>query len=146
MKTNRLLTPVSYDFVLIGIVSGAKDHKLAWSLNQTNYFHFVRRADIQIHFKDHKKITIGNFLCESDFHKYYLLKNKLEFSSNRTKPNLLNELSQFDYFLKIENELDDFDLEALISSVRKSSVVDYIIKINVDNIKQKENLLFESYD
>jgi hypothetical protein len=142
MKKNKLLTPVVYDFELIGIVSRAKDHKLAWSLNQTNFFHFIRQDDIQIEFTDQSKISIGNFLCESDFHKYYLLKNKLDFSNKRGLNHMLAELPQFDYFLKIENQLADFDLETLISSVRTSEVIDYILKLNVSNLKQKDNLLF----
>lgn len=142
MKKSKLFTPVVYDFELIGIVSSAKEHKLAWSLNQTNFFHFIRQEDIQIEFADQSKILIGNFLCESDFHKYYLLKNKLNFSNKRQLSHMLGELPQFDYFLKIENQLADFDLETLISSVRRSDALDYILKLEVSNLKHKDNLLF----
>jgi len=142
MKKNKLLVPVSYDFLLIGIVSGVKDYKLAWELNRTKKFHFIRQENIHIEFKDHSIISIGNFLCESDFHQYNLLKNRLEHSNDPAVKFVLNELQQFDYLLKIENLLDDFDLDSLISSVRNINSIDYLVKLDTKNLKNKENLLF----
>lgn len=142
MKKSKLFTPISYDFLLLGIVSRAKDHKLAWHLNKTKLFDFVKEEDIEIEFKDNSKILIGNFKCESEFHTHYLLKNKLHFTNHKTFKLMLPELQQFDFFIKLHSQLDDFDFEALISSIRDISAIDYILKIDVENVKHKENLLF----
>jgi hypothetical protein len=142
MKKSKLFTPVTFDFQLLGIVSNIQDHQLAWNLNQTQYFDFERLEDIVIEFNDRSTISIGCFKCSSDFHSYYLLKNKLHFTNHKSFNILLPELPQFDFFLKINNEVDDFDYEALISSVRDLQVIDYLVRLNTNQIKHKENLLF----
>lgn len=142
MKKSRLLTPIPYDFKLIGIVTGIKDHQLAWNLNRTDIFDFRKEEDIIIEFKDKSRIAIGNFKCSSEYHTHYLLKNKLHFTNHKTLKHMLPELQQFDFFLKLQSQLDDFDFEALISSIRELPVIDYLVKLDTDNIKQKENLLF----
>lgn len=142
MKKSKLFTPISYDFQLIGIVSSVKDHQLAWSLNQTQLFNFKKEEDAIIEFKDLSKITIGYFECKSEFHTHLLIKNKPHFSNNKSFKLVLPELQQFDFFLKLQSQVDDFDQEALISSIRDIETIDYLVKLDLEKIKHKENLLF----
>jgi hypothetical protein len=141
MKKKKLVTSISYDFDLLGIVCRSQEHTLAWHLNETGFFDLEKRGDIVIKFKDKSSLVISNFICESDFHSHTLLKNKLTKANGRNQL-LLQELSQFDFFLKLHSQVTDFNLDHVISAVKEIAIIEYILKLDVQKIKQKENLLY----
>lgn len=141
MKKKKLVTSISYDFYLLGIVCRAKEYKLAWHLNESDFFDLEKRGDIVIKFKDKSSLVISNFVCESDFHQHTLLKNKLV-KGNGKNQLLLTELPQFDFFLKLHSQVIDFDLDSVISAIKEISVIEYLLKLDIEKIKQKENLLY----
>ena len=107
MKKNRLTAAYDFDFDLIGIVSTVKEYKLAWNLNQLNLFHLVKAEDIKIEFTDHRQILISNLIHEDDYSMVHLLKNKLISSNNGVNQYLIQELSRFDFLLKVRNLTED---------------------------------------
>lgn len=141
MKKKKLVTSISFDFELLGIISRVPEYKLAWYLNETGFFDFEKRGDIVIKFKDKSSLVISNFICESDFHLYSLLKNKLVKGNSKSQL-LLAELHQFDFLLKMESQVVDFAIDPLISAIKEIPVIDYLVKLDVDKIKHKENLLY----
>ena len=97
MKKNKLVVQQDYSFILLGIVSSIKEYSLAWHLNQSGVFHFVKAADLHIGFNNDSEMIILNYICKSEHHTYTLFKNRLIISSFEN-PLLLPELSQFDIF------------------------------------------------
>lgn len=141
-KKSRLTTEYPQDFELIGIVSSAKEYKLAWHLNQLNEFHLVKDEDVRIDFADNRQVRVSVLLEETDFKKVYLLKNKLVSSSLTNNQHLLQELSRFDYFLKLSSQTDENWAKALLLRLKEIPVIDYSLAIDVNKIKMKDNLLF----
>jgi hypothetical protein len=141
MKKKKLVTSISYDFHLLGIVCRAKEYRLAWHLNESGQFDLEKRGDIVIKFKDKSSLVISNYICESDFHLHTLLRNKLVKGNGRNQL-LLPELPQFDFFLKLHSQVIDFRLDEVISTIKEISVIEYLLKLDVEKIKQKENLLY----
>jgi len=142
MKKNRLAAVYDFDFELIGIVSTVKEYKLAWNLNQLNLFHLVKAEDIKIEFTDHRQILISNLIHEDDYSMVHLLKNKLISTNDGINQYLIQELSRFDYLLKVRNLTEDKWAEKIYEQIRGLRIADYVTKIELNRIKQKENLLF----
>ena len=139
---NKLEAVYSYDFDLIGLVSATKEYKLAWYLNQKSDLHLVKAEDIKIEFKNNSQILISNFVFESEFINVLLLSNKLLSSNSTINKFLVAELKQFDYLIQIKSELDDSLKQALLDIVRALPVVTYASIIDIEKLKNKENLLF----
>ena len=142
MKKNKLLAEVAYDFELIGIIARLKDHQLAWHLNESGLFHFVKGKDILVEFSDGTRISIANFEDRNEQSEYLLISNKLVAGNSPRNQMLLSELKEFDFFLKLRTSLDDFDTDQLISSLRKIPAISYLVKLDLTKIKQKENLVY----
>ncbi len=142
MKKNRLVADVQYDFLLMGIIAGIKEHRLAWILNQTGYFHFVKEPDIVLEFSDNTKIVISNYTDSSDLHQHYLVRNRLVSSNSPKNQLVLSELKEFDFFLKLHTSVDDFNFDPVISSLKSNPAINYLIKLDLSKVKHKENLLF----
>ncbi len=142
MKKTRLSAVYEFDFELIGIVSMVKEYKLAWNLNQLNLFHLVKAEDIKIEFNDHQQILISNLIYEDEYSMVHLLKNKLISTQSGTSQYLIQELSRFDYLLKVRNLVEDGWVEKVYEKIRELKIADYVTRIELERIKQKENLLF----
>ena len=85
-------------------------------------------------------MIISNYICKSEQHTYTLFRNRLIISSFES-PLLLPELSQFDYFLKLESKIDHFDLQMLVNNLRVIDKIDYLARLDINKIKNKENVL-----
>ncbi|WP_421877783.1 IPExxxVDY family protein [Marinoscillum sp.] len=141
-KKNRLASDYPLDFELIGIVSSAKEYKLAWHINQLPEFHLIKDEDIKIEFSDNKLIRVSNLKDESEFRQVYLLKNKLVTSNSAINQYLLSELQQFDYLLKLSSQTQDFWAKEVNEQLKAINEIDYSLVIDVEKIKMKDNLLF----
>lgn len=142
MKKNRLTTGYVFDFELIGIVSSSKEYKLAWHLNQLHIFHLVKKDDIRIEFANNQQIRISNLMEQTDHSCIYLLKNKLISTSSAANQFLIPELQQFDYLMKISNQADENWADHLLLNLKHIPVIDYALKIDVEKIKTRDNLVF----
>ena len=140
MKKNKLVVHQDYSFILLGIVSSIKEYTLAWYLNQSGVFNFLKAPDICIDFNNDSEMIISNYICKSEQHIYTLLRNRLIISPFENHL-LLPELNQFDYFLKLESKIDHFDLETLIYNLRVIDKIDYLASLDINKIKSKENVL-----
>ena len=140
MKKNKLIVHQDYSFTLLGIVASIKEYSLAWHLNQSDIFHFVKVADLHISYNNDSEMIISNYVCKSEQHTYTLFKNRLIISSFEGSM-LLPELSQFDYFLKLESKIDHFDLDVLVDNLRVIDKIDYLARLDIKKIKNRENVL-----
>jgi hypothetical protein len=141
MKKTRLVTNFDYDFDLIGLVCNIREYQLAWHINQATHLHLVKTDDIALEFNNNTRMIISCYVDESELHQHHLLKNKLV-AGNSTHKLMLPELREFDYFLKLESNLDDFDIDPLISDLKNIPAISYLVKLDVNLIKNKENLLY----
>ncbi len=142
MKKRKLIADLTYDFELLGIIARIKDFKLAWHLNETGLFHFVKLPDVILDFSDNSRISISVFEDRSELYQYNLIQNKLTASNSPRNLLVLPELREFDFFLKLRSSVDDFDLDGLISSLRKNPAITYLVRLDLNKIKNKENLVY----
>lgn len=141
MSTSRELhLALHCDFDLFGLVSPAKEYKLAWSLNQNLGLKLVKSKDLAINFLDDRSIIISNFTFTTSHCTFRLLKNLA--LSEDSKEYLLPELKNVDYFLLIKNESDTFDLNKYVKRLPEIDAVQSFTSINVEKLENKENLIF----
>lgn len=142
MKKNKLESEYEVDFELIGIVSNKKEYKLAWYLNEALDIKLVKQEDIRIEFADHTSILISNFLHAGAHHQIELLQNKLLASAHPKYKFLIPELNQFDYLLKIRDEVEELSSENVSVIIKEIPIIEYAMRLNFDHLKSKENLLY----
>ena len=142
MKKSKLEGSIEIDFDLYGLVSNAKEYKLAWNLNNALDLGLSKQDDIQIEFSDKSTILISCYLHQTDNVKVELLQNKLISKGAKRNQYLMPELSQFDFLLKCRDLTGEMTSENVIGLIRNLSVAEYIVKLNFDDLKSKENLLY----
>lgn len=128
------------DFELIGLVSAAREYKLAWHINRHLDLNLAKTEDLVIKFVSEQDILVSNFVCSISHCSFQLLKNRS--TDQESGPYLLPELKNMDYFLIIKNESDTFDSSKCIQKLSDISVITSYQRIDVDKLTNKENLLF----
>lgn len=142
MKKNRLDLVYEFDFELAGIVCNKKEYKLAWHLNSVLGTTLKKEEDIKIEFSNQPAMIISNFNYQTEFVEMSLLQNKL-LSSGGNKPQfLLSELKQFDFLLKLRDSTGELAIENVCADIRTIPLVEYVAKLNFEELKSKENLLY----
>jgi len=142
MKKNKLESEYEVDFELVGIVCTKKEYKLGWYLNDALKINLVKQEDIRIEFSNNTSILISNFLCRGAHHSIELISNRLLASSGPQHKFLIPELSQFDYLLKIRDEAGELTSENVSVIIRGIPIIEYVMRLNFDQLKSKENLLY----
>jgi hypothetical protein len=138
MKTSKLKVDPDYDFDVLAIISSVKDYKLAWAINKSLNINLCKTPDISVDFVREGELLISNFIFETEYSSFMLLKNK----SKGSKPFLLPELKEYDYIIKISGEQTILNAEKIMNNMKSLSVIEYIKQIDVNNLKSKENLIF----
>lgn len=137
MGKKLLRIEYDYGFILMGIVSGVKDYRLCWHLNQETFLNLEKIDDLRIgpgheeSFHSRYKFSIEH--TETDF---YLLANK------GSQLFLVPEMKQVDYFLIVYNLMNHMEPEKLVGEIGKMPVVQAAFNINPAELRSKENLLF----
>lgn len=142
MKTNKLVVDFDYSFKMIGIISSAKEYKLAWSINQLLKIHLIKADDINLQFQNDCNILVSNYLYLTEYSQIRLLKNKSIEFTNIAKPYLIPELKDYDYFIHILDEGCIFDEEWIKEQLQDCGSIQYIKVIDVSELKSKDNLIF----
>ncbi len=142
MKTNKLVVDFDYSFKMIGIISSAKEYKLAWNINQLLKIHLIKSEDINLQFQKDCNILVSTYLYFTEYSQVRLLKNKSIEFTNIAKPYLIPELKDYDYFIHILDEGCIFDEEWMKEQLQDCSAIQYIKVIDVSELKSKDNLIF----
>ncbi len=126
-----------YDFELIGISCHSKDYRICWSLNNALKTNFKRIEDYEIQ----KKNEIINFpffeyIDEDNNIEYFVIANK------SSEGYLVSEKQSIDYFLVLKGSVSDKLVENLAKKVKEIDVVILAHRIDVNELKSKQNLLF----
>jgi hypothetical protein len=130
-------------FTLYGIVSDAKEYRLAWQINKFLEINLILQEDIVLEFKSPKTLTCLYYLYEEEYWLVKLIKNLAVENVDIKSPFLLPELKNFDYLLMFDGEdLDEEDISARVGTLKQASFVQYINKIDLDKLKSVDNLMF----
>jgi hypothetical protein len=113
MKKIKLFVEHQYDFELLGLVSSVKDYKMAWLINHSLRLKLVKISDFEPEFIHQPQLKISQFLEEKDHGFIQLLKNR-SLSEGGNALYLIPELKMFDYFLLIQDQTFELDINAYI--------------------------------
>ena len=142
MKNKKLIVEYEYNFILMGLATSAKEYKLAWHINKVLAIQLVKQQEKTVQFVNDREITISHFLFKREYSTFRLLKNK-SLSGAGKSGFLLPELAHFDYLIMINDDGGFFEPDATLAALKNIPVVEYLSSINIDKLKDKENLIFE---
>lgn len=142
MKTTRLVIEYDYDFTLIGIIAPVKGHKLAWLMNRSLKIMLRKHEDLRIDYLKDASIINTNYIYETEYSVFRLIKNKSCEFLNVDKPFLVPELKDYDYFVHITDESGIFDGSGIINSIKNLPGVQLVHSIQTEQLKSKDNLIF----
>lgn len=138
MKKVFLDIGFDYDFLLLGIVSQEKAHRLVWFINKYLSYNFSHSGELILYEneKPSAEFTRYGFTDEINHLEFYLIENKDEAGY------LLPELRNVDYFMVIKGALDFLDVKQLIDHIKPLEPVQLITEIDHHKLKSKQNLIF----
>lgn len=151
-----------YDFVLIGISSHEKDYRFCWALNKALDLELTKGESLEI---KAKKLGATSFFSlfqyenTDEFREYFVLSNSSENKQlAATATNLFNksaesdisgdsgilipEHRQMDYFLVIRGEIEEEEVDELLLKLKAVDFVLTAVRIDVEELKSKTNLVF----
>ena len=162
MAKHKLEIEPDYNFLLIGISSHEKDYSLCWAINKKLNIELIKKDSLEI--KGRKQTTSAYFsffeyINEEVFIEYFVIanvsENKLPVSVDNTlftkeaqsKSKTSNELlipeqKQMNYFVIIKGELAAGETDELIKQIKQIDAVQTAIKIDVTQLRSKQNLIF----
>lgn len=139
----RQLIEVEFDFLIWGINSSIEDYRLCLQLNQRLRWNFKRVQDIEFYssqIKGFKHFNTFKYKNEADFYTLELIQNK---NSGNI---LIPELKNIDFLFLLHGESEYFDIEAFTEALGKISGVQSAIRLNIDSLKSKHNLLIKHFN
>lgn len=142
MKKNKLVVDYEYNFDLLGIISDAREYKIAWLINKILEIKLVKEKDLKIEFLGNQNIIISNYLFKTEHSIFRLLKNKSYGGGSGSPLFLLPELKDFDYLVIMEGFEDTFNIFEVVKRLRSINEVQYLQKVSISDLKFKENLIF----
>lgn len=128
------------DFELISIISGIRDYRLCWHLNQHLGFDFARQPEIQLHYPKKQKYGYFNlyeYEDELNWLQYYFIVNK------SLGENLIPELKQVDYLLLIKGGSVGMDTESLLHNLKQIKYVEAAFQTDPTTLRSRQNLILE---
>ncbi|MCH6199555.1 IPExxxVDY family protein [Aquiflexum sp. LQ15W] len=140
MKKSKLIVEHLYEFELLGFVAPVKDYKMAWMINNALDLKLVKSVDYELEFISGTKLCISQYKCGKENGFIQLLKNK-SFAQDTKSLYLIPELKIFDYFLLIQDFTSEVDINDYIERLSSNVLIQNVVKLDIDKIKSKENLL-----
>ena len=161
MHSHKMLLEVEDEhFFLIAIYSSLEGYKMAYFLNKHLKIKLERtRRDIDFNHTEYDAFYA--LYSQKDPNSYYsldLVSNKFKgepkrilssgslFAEEELSPqevNLIPEYDKVDYFLKISEEIHAQEFNKILNRVGQIPRVQAAYAIDVDNLKSKQNLIFE---
>jgi len=142
MAKKKLIIEYTFDFDLFGIVASEKEYKLAWSINQKFGINLKKQQDILLELVGNKKLTISNYIFETENSSFRFFKNKSMDVEDGDPLYLLPEVKNFDFLIMIEDEGDSLQQEQVPEKLSQIPIIQYYQKFDLNKLKSKENLLF----
>ncbi|MFD2203245.1 IPExxxVDY family protein [Shivajiella indica] len=140
MKKIKLFVEHQFDFELLGLVSPVKDYKMAWLINQALGVKLIKINDFEPEFLHQPQLKISQFLEEKEHGFVQLMKNRSH-SDDGNALYLVPELKMFDYFLLIQDQTFELDINVYIERLSQIRYIQSAVKLDINKLKSKENLL-----
>jgi len=161
MLSHKLvLDDVEDSYHLLAIHSSLEEFKMAFLLN-TNLQLSLRRAAVDVDF-NHGEIQalypLYSFKETAKYRTYYLFKNKFKGSVKKVVSSgslfveeeistqltyLIPEYKKVDYFLKIEDDLEEEHIQDLLNMISRIPRVITTYIVDVNQLKSKNNLIVD---
>lgn len=136
-KKQFLVIENEIDFILIGIVSHAKDYRLCFELNKQLDIFLEKTDDLELKNKKPESSFFSVSSCENeDENKIFIISNK---SAGQF---LIPDLKQWDYFFMIKGLIREKEKSNLIENIKVSKIVALASEIDPFKVKSIENLFF----
>lgn len=129
------------DYDLYGLQTAAPEYKLAWEINRALAISLKKAKDIALEEADKPGLFVSNFIFTTAHRTFRLLKNQA-FATTEARAFLLPELSQWNYFLQVQDPSGSLDHDALLAAIRALTSIRQVARIAVSSVEHKENLLF----
>jgi hypothetical protein len=138
MKKVFLDIGFDYDFLLLGIVSQEKAHRLVWFLNKELGYQFSHAGELTLYEQEKPsgRFTRYDFADEINHLDFFIMENRDESAY------LVPELRHVDYFMMIKGALDFLDVRHLVDAIKPLEPVQLITEIDHHKLKSKQNLIF----
>lgn len=139
IQRHKLEVEYEYDFILVGISSHEKSHRVAWGLNSSLEIDLAKTEPYGLALK--KGDPVSEFAQYSwnhpDFEATYTL-----LSNKGTHGMLVPEQHQADYFLLAQGPFTKEDEQVMISGMRGVPFILMAYRIDPQVLKSKQNLIF----
>ena len=122
-----------YDFTLIGISCHSKDYRLCWEINKTLNIELERTEDYQL---EKSSFSFYEYIDEDNFLEHYFITNR------GNSGFLIPEQKTVDFLLISKGNTSDSLTDEFICKINAISVVLTSFKIDPNQLKSKQNLLF----
>ena len=142
MKKTKLIIDYDYNFELLGLISAAKEYKVAWGLNRKLKISLGKEPDLELAFSDQKKILISNYLYMAPHGEIRLFKNRAVEVINSDNYYLAPELAHYDFIFMVNDPVGSYDKTILKEQIRQIANIEYVAEIDVQQLKSKDNFLF----
>ena len=125
------------EFLIFGVVSNERPHRIAWLLNENLTFRLERKDDIHFLNKDQQESFFSRFeyIDELNRLQYHLLGN------NDEGQRLLPELKNIDYLLIIKGAIDYVEPKVFLTKVKSLENIQLITELDTNVLKSKQNLI-----
>lgn len=140
MKKSKLLIDYDFNFLLLGVSSGAKGYKLAWDLNQGLAINLVKQPDLIVGFKNNEEKSFSFYAHETALNRLKLFKNRSN-EQDLGKYFLIPEFPHYDFIILAAME-EQYTQEKLIDLIRSISSIQLVNLIPLEGLKSKSNFIF----
>ena len=162
MGKHTLQVEYDYNFVLIGIVSQEKDYRVCWALNNKLELELTKSESLEIKGKKQDSpsyFSLYLYNQEDDFKEYSVISNFSESKISEKKTLnlfddikvttaysqnewLIPEYKQMNYFFVIKGDVTEDEVEEIINKIQEIELIQAVLKINVEQLKSKQNLIY----
>ncbi|SDS33431.1 IPExxxVDY family protein [Gramella sp. MAR_2010_147] len=161
MQSHKMLLEVEDEhFNLIAIYSSLEGYKMAYFLNKYLKVNLEReRKDIDFNHTDYDAFyALFSHKEPNSYYSLDLVANKFKgeakkilssgslFEEEELSPqevNLIPEYNKVDFFLKISEEIRPKEFNRVLNKIGQIPGVQAVYAVDVDNLKSKQNLIFE---
>ena len=161
MQSHKMLLEVEDEnFYLIAIYSSLEGYKMAYFINKYLKVRLEReRMDIDFYHTEYDALySLYSHKAPNAYYTLDLVTNKFKgepkrilssgslFEEEELSPQevyLIPEYDKVDYFLKISEEIQQKEFTRMLNKIGQIPGVQAAYAIDVDNLKSKQNLIFE---
>ncbi len=136
VKKFTLETEPPDDFLLLGIASQEKSHRMAWLLNRHISLQLQKEDDIVLYKEDLPTAYFNRFDYTDELNRttYTLLDNSYE------NIHLLPELKNVSFLIMIKGALEFLDVDTLMQKIKKINGIQLVSNINLNKLKSTNHL------